>query len=247
VPGKKVLWSESIRSRVEHGGSHFAARASLRPLSAGSASTFLDIAYNDLPDLIVLPPETMELSPLEICERLRQDERTRSIPILGLAPPGPPAEALRRAGCTQVLNADAAEDDLQRNIAGMLGMRLRRYPRFPVVLPVARGWIFHEFLGYSNSVSEGGMGFETIARIRGGDQLALRLYRNTEEKPIAVTGRVAGVRPNIDTGVGYSVGVEFVRLSPPDRERLVALFPRDPTVIWGPGEETGGEAPGRSA
>ena len=246
MPGKKVLWSESIRSRVENGKSHFAARASLRPLSAGSASVFLDIAFNDLPDLIVLPAETMELSPLEICERLRQDARTRDIPILGLAPPGPATEALRRAGCTEVLEAGAAKEELQHKIAGMLGMRLRRYARFPVVLPVARGWIFHEFLGYSNSVSEGGMGFETIARIRGGDHLALRLYRSTDERPISVAGRVAGVRPNIDTGVGYSVGIEFMRLAPPDRERLVALFPRDPTVIWGPGDVGSGEPPGRT-
>jgi CheY-like chemotaxis protein len=239
VPGKKVLWSESIRARVENGRSHFAARASVRPLTAGNASVFLDIACSDLPDLIILPTETLELSPIEICERLRQDERTRAIPILALAAPGAAAEALRRAGCNAILPDGVGREELQQAIAALLGMRLRRYPRFPVVLPVARGWIFHEFLGYSNTMSEGGMGFETIARIRSGDHLALRLYRNTEEKPITVTGRVAGVRPNIDTGVGYSVGVEFLRLAPADRERLVALFPRDPTVIWGPDEGTG--------
>jgi hypothetical protein len=122
---------------------------------------------------------------------------------------------------------------LQERIALALGLRLRRHPRFPVVLPVARGRIFHEFLGYSNEISEAGMGFDTIARIRSGDQLNLKIYRNTEEKPIGVTGRVCGVRPNIDTGAGYAVGVEFMRLASLDRQRLLELFPTDSCVTWG--------------
>jgi len=88
-------------------------------------------------------------------------------------------------------------------------------------------------------VSEGGIGFDTLARIKGGEHLALRIYRNTEEKPIAVSGRVASVRANIDTGIGYAVGVEFLEMAETDKERLVELFPRDASVVWGgdPGPE----------
>lgn len=230
---KKVLWSETIRSRVERGGPHFLARASLRAFSAASGSVLLDIAITDRPDLIVLASEPNEMAAEEICRRLRADERTRSIPILGLAASAQEAEDLRAAGCRQVLDAGVRPQELQQAIATSLEVRLRRHPRYPVVLPVARGRIFHEFLGYTNLVSEGGMGFETISRIRAGEHLPLKIYRNTEERPIAVTGRVAGVRPNIETGIGYAVGIEFLRLGPADRGRLVELFPRDPTFSWG--------------
>jgi len=230
---KRVLWSESIRARVESGGRQFLARASLRALSAGTASVFLDIATADRPDLIILSDGSLDVSPLEICRRIRSDERIRSIPILAMAPAGEAAESLKRAGCTRVLDPALEPQLLQETIAGMLGIRLRRYARYPLVLPVARGRIFHEFLGYSNALSEGGMGFDTISRIRAGEHLPLRIYRNTEERPITVTGRVAGVRPNIETGVGYAVGVEFLRLASSDRGRLVELFPGDPSLSWG--------------
>jgi CheY-like chemotaxis protein len=229
---KKVLWSEPVRSRIEGGGPHFLARASLKALSAGNSSAFFDAAASDRPDLVVLAPAGFDMPSLEMCRRLREDRRTSGIPILALAAGLEEAEALRLLGCTQVVEDTVAPAVLQEKIASMLGLRLRRYPRYPVVLPVARGRIFHEFLGYSNSVSEGGMGFETLARIRENEQIPLRIYRNTEEKPITVLGRVAGVRANIDTGIGYAVGIEFLKLAQPDRDRLMELFP-DPSVTWG--------------
>ena len=232
MSAKKILWSESIRSRGEGGRAHFLARASLRALSAESASALLESARNDNPDLIILPAEPLDLPQLEICRRLRGDPRTRSIPILALLPADAAAEPLWEAGCTEVIDAALGAADMQERIVALLGLRLRRYPRYPIVLPVARGRIFHEFLGYTNAVSEGGMGFETISRIRVGEQIPLRIYRKTEEKPIAAAGRVAGVRPNIETGIGYAVGIEFMHLSQPDRERLVELFPRDGSLTW---------------
>ena len=225
---KKILWSESVRSRVETREGHFLARTSIEARSVASLSVFLEVATKDLPDLIVLDGAAADIAAAPVIDRLRADERTRSVPILALARDGVEAQALRRAGCTEVLDGGADPLRLQEQIASVLGMRLRRYQRFPIVLPVARGRIFHEFLGYSNTVSEGGMGFDTIARVRGGDHHPLRIYRNTEERPISVVGRICGVRPNIDTGVGYAVGVEFVRLGGAERSRLMELFPGGP-------------------
>ena len=240
---KQVLWSESIRDRVDGGKPHFLARASLKALSAGSASVLLDVAATDRPDLIILSPEATDMGAPELCRRIRQDERTRGIPILALASDDTQEFMFREAGCTEVVSAAIPAELLQEKIAALLGMRLRKYPRYPVVLPIARGRFIREFLGYSNAVSEGGMGFDTLARIRGGEHLALRIYRNTEEKPIAVAGKVASVRANIDTGIGYAVGVEFMEMADMDRRRLLELFPHDPSVIWS-GDPDHGRAPG---
>ena len=238
---KQVLWSESIRERIDSGRSHFLARASLKALSAGNASVLLDVAATDRPDLIILSPEATDMGAPELCRRIRQDDRTRGIPILALASDDTQEFLFREAGCTEVVSAAIPAELLQEKIAGMLGMRLRKYPRYPVVLPVARGRFLREFLGYSNAVSEGGMGFDTLTRIRGGASLPLLIYRNTEERPITVTGRVASVRANIDTGIGYAVGVEFLELADADKQRLLELFPHDPSVIW-----TGDPDPGRA-
>jgi CheY-like chemotaxis protein len=230
---KRVVWSDRVRSRVESGPSSFTQRASLETRAASAFDALLATITSEQTDLIVLDAATEAMPAEDTCRRLRADPRTAAIPILVLASDGADPEALQRAGCNEVIPETLEPRLLQEKIAGALGLRLRRHPRFPVVLPVARGRIFHEFLGYSNSLSESGMGFDTIARIRGGDELNLKIYRSTEEKPIAAAGRVCGVRPNIDTGIGYTVGIEFIRLATDDRRRLVELFPADGCVTWG--------------
>ena len=231
---KKILWSQAVRSRVESGRPQFSARAGVVARSAGTPSAFLEIAATDQPDLILLDAASAELPVDLVCRTIRQDQRTESIPILCLGASGTEADTLLALGCSKVIDNRIDAQALQESIASALGISLRRYTRFPVVLPVARGRIFHEFLGYSSELSEGGMGFETISRVNAGDHLSLRLYRNTEEKPISAVGRVRSFRPNIDTGIGYAVGVEFVQLRANDRERLLELFPSDPCLTWGP-------------
>jgi CheY-like chemotaxis protein len=208
-------------------------------MSARNGSVLLEAAATEHPDLIVLSDDLLGVSVVDVYRKLRSDEKTRSIPLLVLARPNNGAAPLRREGDVEVLDVDTSARILQETIALRLGLKLRRYRRYPVVLPVERGRFFREFLGYSNSMSEGGMGFETLARIRGDEFLPLRIYRNTEERPIAVVGRVRGVRPNIDTGIGYAVGVEFHKLSRGDRTRLLELFPGDQSVVWGPDPPAG--------
>ena len=193
----------------------------------------MDLATRERADLIVLSLADGVEQVAHACERLRADEATATVPILVLETDGADTDPVRRAGCNEVIRRTTDPRALQEKIAGALGLRLRRHPRYDVVLPVARGRVFHEFLGYSNSMSEAGMGFDTLARVRGGDLLHLKIYRSTEEAPIKVAGRVCGVRPNIDTGAGYAVGLEFVRLAPADRGRLLELFPKDGCVTWG--------------
>jgi CheY-like chemotaxis protein len=238
---KRVVWSEQVRSRVESGPGNFTHRASMETITADGLDSFLSLVVSEPTDLVVLDLGSPSLPAVEACLKLRADRRTARIPVLVLAGEAADAEALSQSGCNEVIPLGIDPRILQEKIAGALGLRLRRHPRFPVVLPVARGRIFHEFLGYSNSLSEAGMGFDTIARIRSGDELNLKIYRSTEEKPISVAGRVCGVRPNMETGIGYAVGVEFVRLASPDKQRLVDLFPQEPCVTWG--SDAPGDAP----
>ena len=230
---RRLVWSERARSYIEAGASTFTARSSLETRTVHTLGELLQSLERERVELVVLDLESPQLPAGAACERVRAEPRTAAVPIVVLAPAGADPEIIQALDCNQVIPAHLAPQAIQEKLAATLGMRLRRHPRFPVVLPVARGRIFHEFLGYSHEISESGMGFETIVRIRGGEQLNLKIYRSTDEKPISATGRVCGVRPNIDTGIGYAVGVEFVRLGTGDKRRLVELFPADPCVTWG--------------
>lgn len=229
---KKVLWSHAVQSCVEGEGTNFMARAAITSLAVDTLSVFLECAMKDQPDLIVLDAASVDLPVLTICHTIRSDERTRKIPILAFGSPDVNDDSLLRTGVTDVISRDTEPDLLHHRIAGSLRMKLRRYPRYPIVLPVARGRIFHEFLGYSSALSEGGMGFDTVSHVRGGGSLPLRIYRNADERPINVLGGIRGVRPNNDTGVGYAVGVEFLRLGAADHSRLCELLAAEPCVTW---------------
>ena len=222
---RKVLCSELILARISAGGTGFLDRSGLEAHVIGTLDALLASIAAGPPDMVALDGASPDLPVLPACRRILADERTRSIPILAVAADATQAELLQQAGCTDVLPREVDSIDLQERIVRALGMRLRRHDRFPVVLPVARGRIFHEFLGFSNTLSEGGMGFETSIHLRGGEHLPLRLYRSTGEDPIHVLGRVCAVRPLIDGGIGYFIGVEFSRLEMEDRRRLLELFP----------------------
>ncbi len=245
MPKRKIIWGDLIRRRVEAGQSGFLARTSLDATVAPEVAFLIETAAREPVDLVVVDGASTSLPAVSVCRQLRRDERTRSITLLAVALDPAQAEILRRAGCDEVLPADIEPAALQQRIAHTLGMRLRRHRRYNVVLPVGRGRLIHEFLGYSKSLSEGGMGLETSVSLRGGDHLPLRLYRNTEESPILVLGRICSVRSNIDTGTGLAVGVEFCRLDINDRRRILELFPGEPRRRAGAG--LGDTNPGFSA
>lgn len=100
-------------------------------------------------------------------------------------------------------------------------MDLRRYQRFPVMFQSAlSGASRKEWAGAIVDLSKGGCRIETNAQVYAGMQISLRLDIAGEESPILIAR--AGVRwnrPNL-------VGVGFISVEPPHRERLDQLIER---------------------
>ena len=78
---------------------------------------------------------------------------------------------------------------------------------------------FHE--ARSNDVSGGGLRFTTDLPIRQGDELKIRLDISPTENLVISAQVVASERVEIDETEFTSVGTEFVRLQPEERNRLV--------------------------
>ena len=133
---KRVVWSEQVRRRVESGPGNFTHRASMETATADGLESLLGLVGSEPTDLVVLDLGSPELPAVEACLRLRADRRTARVPVLVLAGGETDAEALSQSGCNEVIPAGIDPRILQEKIAGALGLRLRRHPRFPVVLPV---------------------------------------------------------------------------------------------------------------
>ena len=100
-------------------------------------------------------------------------------------------------------------------------MDLRRHQRFPVHFhSVFSGPKFSESVGTIVNLSEGGCCVETDSQVYTGIQLSLRLHVPGEESPIRI--EQAAVRWNR----GRELGVGFITVAPPHKERLGQLLAR---------------------
>jgi hypothetical protein len=100
-------------------------------------------------------------------------------------------------------------------------MDLRRHQRFPVHFhSLLSGPKLSESVGTIVNLSEGGCCVETDSRVYTGIQLALRLHVPEEETPIRIDQ--AAVRWNR----GREIGVGFITVAPPHKERLEQLLER---------------------
>jgi hypothetical protein len=100
-------------------------------------------------------------------------------------------------------------------------MDLRRHQRFPVHFQsVFSGPKLNESFGTMVNLSEGGCRVQTDSQVYTGIQLTLRLHVPNEDAPIRI--EQAAVRWNREG----AIGVGFITVAPPDRERLNHLILR---------------------
>ncbi|HKC93984.1 MAG TPA: PilZ domain-containing protein [Nitrospira sp.] len=100
-------------------------------------------------------------------------------------------------------------------------MDLRRHQRFPVHFhSVLSGPKLSESVGTIVNLSEGGCCVETDSQVYTGIQVALRLHVSGEESPILI--EQAAVRWTR----GHELGVGFITVAPPHKERLSQLLER---------------------
>ena len=71
-----------------------AERAGMRPRKVHSGRIALDVVKREKPDVIVLDLMLPDVDGLEVCRRLKQDEATRSIPIVMMTAKGEEADVV---------------------------------------------------------------------------------------------------------------------------------------------------------
>ena len=100
-------------------------------------------------------------------------------------------------------------------------MDLRRHQRFPAHFhTLLSGPRLSESVGTIVNLSEGGCCVETDSQVYTGIQVALRLHVHGEESPILI--EQAAVRWTR----GRELGVGFITVAPPHKERLGQLLER---------------------
>jgi CheY-like chemotaxis protein len=104
-------------------------------LTAGTGREGLALAQAQHPDLIILDVSLPDLPGRDLCQQLKADFKTKTIPILMMLPSDQPAEARksREAGATEVVSKPIKPRQLLQRAAKFLGVPVR----YPIHLPAA--------------------------------------------------------------------------------------------------------------
>ncbi len=97
-------------------------RAGFRVEEAHNGLQALERAFEVRPDLIVVDLNIPGIDGFELTRRLRQDDRTRAVPILavtGYAAFAAEPDRAQRAGCNAVLQKPCSPDVLERSLRSL--------------------------------------------------------------------------------------------------------------------------------
>jgi two-component system, cell cycle response regulator DivK len=110
-------------ARVMYG--HFLRMSGYQPIEAATGEEALELAYEHLPDLILLDMSLPGIDGWEVTAELKRNERTRHIPIVALTAHALHTERQRteRAGCDGFLAKPCAPPDLLAEISRLLTRR----------------------------------------------------------------------------------------------------------------------------
>ena len=89
----------------------------------------LERAFDSRPDVVVTDLNIPGIDGFELTRRLKQDARTRDVPVLavtGYAAFASDPERARRAGCDTVLSKPCSPEDLEAAIRGLIRERSRQ-------------------------------------------------------------------------------------------------------------------------
>lgn len=118
----KILLVDDYEDAREMYG-HFLRMSGYHPIEAATGEEALELAYALRPDLILLDMSLPGIDGWQVTAALKQDERTRHIPIVALTAHALHAERQRtwRVGCDGFLAKPCAPPDLLAEISRLLG------------------------------------------------------------------------------------------------------------------------------
>ena len=185
---------------------------------------YLDLLANEYFDLLVVDWDETG-NGLEILALARQRSANRDA-VLMLATTQRDPEPFLQRGANVILykplNPKALERHL-RNAYPLMVNERRRYSRHPVQVPVAvRTPEGRQVKGTCYSLSEGGIAVQLSERLDTREVLRLELILPQEKLALQLTGKLAWVNADLNTGI------RFVQLASETREQLRGWLERNP-------------------
>jgi CheY-like chemotaxis protein len=226
----KVLLVDDVQLFLEFERSFF-ERAGCEVLTATSGKQAVDLARGERPHIILLDWQMPGMKGDEVCRILKEDRRTKHIPILVVTNFGQDEvrERCLSAGATGFVVKPIAGKELLRKVGELLEIPYRVFLRAPLSIEISmmEGRIRRKSEGYSEDVSETGMLLEAPEYIPRGAELAVEFSLPGYPGPLRLEGDVVRTFEKKARG-RFGVGVRFGGM-PPGAQQLLRRYVQEAT------------------
>jgi CheY-like chemotaxis protein len=169
----KILLVDDMRRFLDLERS-FLKRAECRILTATTGLEAIKVAKLDMPDIIMLDVEMPEMNGIEATRILKNDPQTRHIPIVIYTALDHIEDKARAAGCNDFHRKPMDEDKFLRVIQTFVPLKIRKFSRVPLEVPVTVGEDGKEFQGRVSNISQTGLFLQCDRKLVVGTLLDLR-------------------------------------------------------------------------
>jgi CheY-like chemotaxis protein len=226
----KVLLVDDIRLFLEFEQSLF-ERMGCQVCTARSGEEALATVRTERPDIVLLDWQLDGMKGDAVCRILKQDPRTKHIPILVVTNYGHDEVRDRclAAGATGFLAKPVPEKDLLLKVAELLDIPHRVFLRAPLSIEIClqEGAVKRRAEGYSEDVSETGMLLEAPEYIPRGSELEVRFVVPGHPEELKLAGDVVRTFEKRARG-RFGVGVRFGEV-PRGAQQVLRDFVRETT------------------
>lgn len=132
---QKILLVDDMRNFLDLEKS-FLKRAECRIYTATTGLEAIKVAKTEIPDIIMLDVEMPEMNGIEATRILKNDPQTKGIPIVIVTSLDNMEEKAKVAGCDAFYRKPIDEDTFLQVIQSFIELKIRKFPRVALNVPV---------------------------------------------------------------------------------------------------------------
>ncbi len=188
---QKILLVDDMKNFLDLEKS-FLKRAECKIYTATTGLEAIKVAKTELPDIIMLDVEMPEMNGIEATRILKSDSQTKDIPIVIVTSLDNMEEKAKIAGCDAFYRKPIDEDNFLNVIQSFIELKIRKFPRVPLEVPVKIKENNSVFYGEISNISLNGVYLKSEYRPFLGSliELSFSIPLDGEEKQITTLAYV---------------------------------------------------------
>ncbi len=207
-------------------------RVGAQILAAGTGREGLALALAQHPDLIILDLSLPDPPARELCQQLKADFKTKTIPILMVLPSEQPAEVQksREAGAAETVSKPIKPRQLLQRTAKLMGLSVRCAIHLPATVSASSGAAILPFKAEVLDLSETGIRIATSLKLALNSQVRVQFQLPGQTDALSLVAKILHLEAGERGKMIY--GMRFSRPEPQQQALILACLQNLPGKVY---------------